>query len=96
VKHDVGSWVCCERAAPARGTWSRYAGRVGRVVQVNAADGEYGVRFTASGTEPTCWFRVDELMAVAKPNDAPDIRTSAGRSTVQEAPGSPLRDGAAA
>jgi len=43
------------------------------VVQINAADGEYGVKFTASGNEPTCWFRVGELVIVAKPANAPTI-----------------------
>ncbi len=61
-------------------------------MQVNAADGEYGVKFTASGNEPTCWFRVDELVAAVKPNDAPNIvlhseRTIGPQPTQSPVPG---------
>ena len=83
----VGSWVRCERSTPARGTWSRYATRVGRVVVVNRVDGEYGVRFTAE-TRTVTWFVADELVVVAKAVKAPTIRL---RGAGLQAPGSPLR-----
>lgn len=88
----LGSWVRCQRSAPARGTWSRFAGRVGRVVQANTADGEFGVRFTASGTEVTTWFLADELVAVAKPGNAPTIPLHSERDRpVVQPPQPPVR-----
>jgi len=78
----LGAWVRCERAAPSKGTWPQYVGRTGRVVQIN--DGEYGVRFTAE-TRTVTWFLADELVAVAKPEHAPNIGLRSERSCTAEA-----------
>ena len=87
----VGAWVRCERSTPPRGTWSRYSGRVGRVVQINRADGEYGVKFTASGDEVTTWFVADELVAITRPATVPSILLHSERGAGLQATGSPLR-----
>lgn len=69
---EVGQRVGCERSSRARGTWARYAGRTGIVVQVvgflshggeTAWIGEVGVELA----EPSvvAWFRVGELVPLA-------------------------------
>lgn len=66
----VNADVHCERDWPAKGTWSQYDGRVGRVVAINLQTlappstevyVELGVRFTNSKTEMTTWFLPAEL-----------------------------------
>jgi hypothetical protein len=60
---EVGARVRCYPAHgdTGRGTWPRYAGRVGTVAVLNDRDGEVGVRFTSRHDEPTAWFTPDEL-----------------------------------
>jgi len=69
----VGDHVRCERAAPAAGSWSRFAGRSGVVVSVNVSRSvnpawpdvtEIGVDLTGVGNNVTAFFRPDELAAV--------------------------------
>lgn len=70
-------WVRCERDQekyPGKGTWSKYEGRIGRIVTVNQMDGEYGVRFTNNHSEAITWFLPYELVAVDQPVGAPNIR----------------------
>lgn len=62
---EVGDIVRCEREAPAKGTWHRYAGREGRVVNPDN-DSEVGITWQ---TEPSArvdsidaWFLVSELV----------------------------------
>ncbi len=69
----IGDWVRCERAEPAKGTWRRYAGTVGRVVSYNRQAREWGVRFTASHNDPVTWFRKSELVVTSRPRNAPEI-----------------------
>jgi len=78
----VGDHVCCERVAPARGSWIRFVGRVGVVVSINVSRSvrddtadvvEYAVRFTM-GHNGTIAFRDDELLAVAVGLQAADGR----------------------
>lgn len=79
---NVGDWVRCERESPAKGTWARYDGRVGRIVTINADfTTEYGVRFTAGGNERTAWFMAHELVVCEKPSTAPMIRIRPRRGT---------------
>lgn len=73
---DVGAWVRCERTAPSKGTWPRYAGRVGRVVCENGLGDELGVRFTANHSETTTWFQPTELVETVRPRRAPDIKVT--------------------
>ena len=80
----LGEWVSCERSAPAKGSWRHYAGRSGRIVELNKRDGEIGVRFTSSHDEPTVWFLATELVAAAKPRSAPSIRVRSGSHAVDE------------
>lgn len=75
-----GHWVRIERAEPARGTWSRYAGRHGRIVAVNSVDAEFGVVFTASGGERPTWFRRNEIISIDTPPKAPRITLRAERN----------------
>jgi len=76
----VGDMVRAERATSARGSWSRYAGRVGTIVSINISRSvrddapdvtEYGVDLTGVGNNVTAFFRPDELAAVdyAEPAD---------------------------
>ncbi|MGH9090193.1 MAG: hypothetical protein ACRDZR_02245 [Acidimicrobiales bacterium] len=70
VGFRIGDRVRCERTAPARGSWDRYAGRAGRVVGINPADGEVGLSFGESeGVE--AWFVPDELRRVTAPTRGP-------------------------
>lgn len=80
----VGDWVRCEREAPAKGTWHRYDGRTGRIVRWNEIGGEFGVAFTAYGSEPPTWFLPSELVRIDKPENAPAIRTSAEHGVVPQ------------
>lgn len=73
----LGGWVRCERDTRSRGTWPRYAGRVGMVVSINRPACEIGVRFTADTAEGITWFLPDELANVPRPRKAPDIRLQA-------------------
>jgi hypothetical protein len=59
-------WVRCERSTPARGTWRRYAGKVGRIVALNRTCNEIGVAF-GIGDNVAAWFRPDELTVVDRP-----------------------------
>ncbi len=59
----IGTRVRCQRDAPAQGTWSRYAGRVGVVVAINATDREIGVRFTRAHATAT-WFAPSEVVPI--------------------------------
>ncbi|MDQ3222200.1 MAG: hypothetical protein M3Q75_01805, partial [Gemmatimonadota bacterium] len=59
--------------APAKGSWRRYVGKVGRVVTFNRQAKEYGLRFTADGSENATWFLASELTPIARPRRAPDI-----------------------
>jgi hypothetical protein len=69
----AGCSVRCERAEPARGTWSRYASREGIVVTVNRqrfANGapdyvELGVSFTSDAGHVDAWFLPDELFGIS-------------------------------
>ena len=64
---NVGDIVRCERDAPAKGSWSQYAGRVGRVVVVDN-HGEVGVTWEANAHrghgQADCWFLPAELVIV--------------------------------
>jgi hypothetical protein len=84
-----GADVVCEREWPAAGTWSRYAGRVGRVGAINIDDDyrdhhayvEIGVKFTNAGSGPTTWFLPAELKRVYSAHKAPwsrERRSDAG------------------
>ncbi len=75
----VGDRVRCERQAPARGTWSRFAGRTGTVVSINVSrsvngspDGvEIGVKFTAgTNGQPDAWFLPAGFVAVDRAQPA--------------------------
>lgn len=72
----VGDWVRCERTAPAKGSWRRYVGKVGRVVTFNRMAKEWGVRFTASHNDPVVWFLKSELVTAKRPRNAPDVRVN--------------------
>jgi hypothetical protein len=50
---------------------ARFAGRTGRVVQLNNRDHEVGLRFSAVSRhdEPTIWFGTSELEAGFSPQD---------------------------
>lgn len=64
---EVGDKVTtAEAAKPAR-----FAGRTGRVVQLNSRDEEIGVRFSAVSRhdEPTIWFRHSDLKPGSSPQD---------------------------
>jgi len=69
-----GDLVRCERQAPPRGSWSRFAGREGVVVSVNVARSvngspdvvEYGVDLDSDG-RTDAWFRPDELAVIGTP-----------------------------
>ena len=80
----VGDTVRCERAEPAKGTWSRYAGREGTVIALNRErfpNGttyvEVGVSFSRS--HAATWFRADEVVLVRKGTGA--TRRSERRNT---------------
>ena len=76
----LGAWVRCQRDTPTRGSWKRWAGRVGRVVVVNRvtpngyqpARYEYGIRFTG-GEAAQAWFLAAELVTIDRPANAPTI-----------------------
>ncbi len=70
---SVGDWVRCERTAPAKGSWRKYAGKVGRVISHNRSAKEWGVRFTASHNDPVTWFLKSELVVAKRPRNAPEI-----------------------
>jgi hypothetical protein len=81
LKRDAD--VICERDWPTAGTWSRYAGRVGRVGAINIDDDyrdvrvayvEIGVKFTNAGSGPTTWFLPVELKRVYSAHKAPRSR----------------------
>ena len=65
----IGDRVRCERQAPPRGSWKRYAGRVGTVITINVARSangspdvvEVGVDLDSDG-RADAWFRPDELV----------------------------------
>jgi hypothetical protein len=89
----VGDWVIIERDKeqyPSKGTWPSYVNKVGRIIVVNIDEGnpnfpreepyiEWGVRFTASGTESLHWFIESELALIEKPKASPDIKIHAER-----------------
>jgi hypothetical protein len=74
---SVGDHVRCQRAEPARGTWSRYAGRDGVVVVVNRVTPpghdpprfEIGVDLNGKG-RASAWFLPNELVPVDIPHSA--------------------------
>jgi hypothetical protein len=79
----VGDRVRCDRAQPARGTWPRFAGRVGRVAAIHreVLDGrrvhvELGISWSLSDArhgEVDCWCLPSELLVVGdRPPDAPE------------------------
>ncbi len=94
MKLSVGDWVRCERSAAAVGSWFRYAGRTGRIVTINRADREYGVRFTAGQNESPSWFHADELVKVTRPTSAPSISTSRERKVSAAEPKNATGDAA--
>lgn len=80
--------VRCERDEPARGTWSRFAGRVGRIVSTHLqtlGDGrtevELGVKFTHRGSEPSTWFRPFELERCYGADEARGGPATSGRAS---------------
>lgn len=87
----VGDRVRCERAGSARGSWLRYAGKVGTVVSVNVSRSvngspdvvEVGVVFGSvhNHDRRVIWFRSDELVIV----DAGD-QAASGRLLAANAP----------
>jgi hypothetical protein len=76
-----GDWVVCRRSWPTKGSFRRYAEKIGRCVIVNRDEleyagkvyYEYGVRFNED-THDIIWFVDGELMPTSKPKNAPDIR----------------------
>lgn len=88
--YRVGDRVVAHRARPAAGTWSRYAGRTGTVVQVNRPDREAGVvlgapiKLKLGGHNRVVWFTYDELVladAVHRPRARPGVRSDAPAAT---------------
>ena len=61
----AGDLVRCERQAPPRGSWARFAGRTGTVVTVNRRDDEIGVDL-GGGPGRLVWCKPDELAVVAE------------------------------
>lgn len=69
-----GDRVRAEREAPARGTWRRYAGKTGEVVQVirgqRSSDGDTVVvnelQVSFDKTSLVAWFRPDELVLIGR------------------------------
>lgn len=67
----VGDLVRADRETPARGTWRRYAGRIGRIVVLNH-QGEIGVGWEinrlAMGNSSLIdtWFLPSELVRVGQ------------------------------
>lgn len=72
---EVGDHVVCRRETGSSGTWSRYDGRDGYVVTINAEEYEngstyveLGVAWSASSARShpavDAWFRADELELV--------------------------------
>jgi hypothetical protein len=59
---SVGDRVRCDRAAPAKGTWHRYAGKTGTIESLNTRDNEVGVRLNDG--HRLVWFTPDELERV--------------------------------
>lgn len=64
----IGDRVRAEREAPARGSWSRYAGKTGWVQEVRRPGKdktyiEIGVKFTKSRNKSQAWFLPEELKA---------------------------------
>lgn len=77
----VGDRVRCQRATPARGSWSRFAGRVGTVVTVNRRDNEIGVDL-GRGPGRLIWFKPAELFVVTEaPKEAPEGRLSTANAS---------------
>lgn len=81
----VGTRVRCERTAPARGSWKRYAGRTGVVVSVNVSRSvnpawpdvvEYGVSFDNTHNI-SAWFLPHELVITATSGRLSDATTEA-------------------
>jgi hypothetical protein len=66
---NIGDVVRCEREAPAKGTWSQYAGRVGRVMNPNN-HGEVGLTWqvepSARHDSVDSWFLPSELVLVRR------------------------------
>jgi hypothetical protein len=70
----VGDEVRCERAEPARGTWSSYAGRVGRVAVIHVERFSSGRVYVEIGVcwdmnpdrhgQADSWFLPTELLVV--------------------------------
>ena len=71
----VGDRVRCERPAPPRGSWSRFAGRTGTVITINVARSvngspdviEIGVDLDSDG-RADAWFHPDELAVIGTPH----------------------------
>ena len=85
----VGDAVRCERAAPSKRTWPRYAGRTGRVVRVVErfchADeqvwvGEIGVELDSAGL---FWFKPTELARLVPLSPHHRVVTPAGAALDQ-------------
>lgn len=68
TRFKIGDRVECDRSRllPAKGTWTRYYGRIGHVV-VADNDGEVGVRFGSERNHGlTTWFLPEELKLTGK------------------------------
>jgi hypothetical protein len=63
---NVGAKVVIERDEtryPCKGSWPRFRGREGTVVQIN--DDEHGVSFNKDLSRPDAWFKAHEINVVA-------------------------------
>jgi hypothetical protein len=98
----VGDRVLIERDEtlyPSRGSWPRYRGKVGTVVQVNSRDDEIGVVLGAPvkvrtdrptmayGDRTVVWFRPHELVGLgAASTDTPGNAAARLGPTAAESP----------
>jgi hypothetical protein len=64
-KFRPGQVVRCEREAPSRGSWAKYAGREAKVVTVSRQNREIGVTFSMLRHSVDAWFRPSELVILA-------------------------------